>query len=574
MNRKSTVIVQNNLKKYFLYTRISNKWTYDKSLEQQEEVCIKTAEQNNIPKEQLIHKEDIESAFGECRRESFEIMMAELLIDSKKKLKDRKYWWIIFYKLDRISRNSEDFQRIESLLNEWYKFISCTETIENSPTGKLLFRMLSAFAIFESEKLSARMIISQIYSILKKDFESTWWRKPFGYHKPKKPNKEGKIEINVKFKNLIKDVYIYYNQIFHYKDAIERLTAIIKSKYRKELESFEWIKWGRFNFYLQKPSEYEKSIITSILDNYVDGAVKYDGCYCKSFKVKDEKIENIIHSIVQDKSSDSDIGFSGELWINQKFKLIMRVPEFEIVNPILYNEVAQKRKTFKQKMKKKNDFWLFDDILFFQKDNWTLIWTYVDPAVRKNKTYYNYRLRIAGGWTADSKSELKIEEVIKYSTQFTRLHNEDRKNKTEKLIWEEFFKTIKLVKESNTKDLVMLKNRYVWLIQQYEAALSESDDFWFATDVKTSIQHYIEEKEKIQNLIDDRKQDELKSLDVFMIMFSPEMFWLDREMKARIYKALCKKIIITADDKVIIEFMPRINELYDFNVQEIVWEIS
>lgn len=573
MNKKTKIEIQNNLKKYFIYTRISQKWEYDKSLEQQEEVCRKTAEQHKIPSNALVFKEDVESAFNQNARESFEVMMDELFKDATKKPKDRKYGWIVFYKLDRISRNSADFQRIEKLLNEWYKFISCTETIENTPTWKLLFRMLSAFAIYESEKLSGRMIISQIYSILNKDFEATGWKANFWYLK-KVENKVNKAFVDEKYRRLIVDTYIYYNQLAEANDPIERVTILIKEKHQSVLEKFEWSKWWRFVFWTPRPSEYEKSIIRKILDNYKDWAFKYDGCYCKKFQIKDERIESIVQAIAREKSDDSKVNFVWDIWMNQYFKFITRIKEYEIVNPILYQEVANKRRNNMQKKKTKELFWLFDTILYFQKENWTLVSASLDPGFRWDKTYYNYRTRESGGWTADSISEIKIENIIKYSQQMVKLHNEDRRNQTEKFIWDMFFNKIKKFETTNDKALQMLINKYTGLIQEYESAMEQSEDFAFSSDIKTTLEHYRSEQLKLNQELELRKNDYWKKLDIFMVMFSPDMMWLDRDMRARAYQGIFQRIVLTPNKEVLLEFQPWIREIYNFNVVENCWIIE
>jgi DNA invertase Pin-like site-specific DNA recombinase len=58
------------------------------------------------------------------------------------------------------------------LLDAGYEFISATETIENTPTGRLLFRMLSSFAVYESEKLSNRQSIAKIHNLILQKFDS------------------------------------------------------------------------------------------------------------------------------------------------------------------------------------------------------------------------------------------------------------------------------------------------------------------------------------------------------------------------------------------------------------------
>lgn len=90
---------------------------------------------------------------------------------SIKNIRNRKYGGIFFYKVDRLFRNFHDYNRIEKILDAGYDFISATETIENTPTGKLLFRMLASFAIYETEKLSNRESATHLQNIIKKEFK-------------------------------------------------------------------------------------------------------------------------------------------------------------------------------------------------------------------------------------------------------------------------------------------------------------------------------------------------------------------------------------------------------------------
>ena len=159
-------------KKYFLYTRVSDD---EYVIDDQKDVLLKIANDRKINIEDIIIIEEHESGKKGNERPKFTEMMTKLFQDidySKKKTEEKIYWWILFFKIDRLARNDKDFEKLLKLLDSWYQFISATETIENTPTGRLLFRLLAWFAVYESEKLSSRISLSRIRSLIKKEFES------------------------------------------------------------------------------------------------------------------------------------------------------------------------------------------------------------------------------------------------------------------------------------------------------------------------------------------------------------------------------------------------------------------
>lgn len=76
-----------------------------------------------------------------------------------KDIKDKKIDTVVFYKLDRISRNVSDFS---SLVNEFdnynVSFLSATESIENvTPSGRAMMFMISVFAQLERDTIAERI---------------------------------------------------------------------------------------------------------------------------------------------------------------------------------------------------------------------------------------------------------------------------------------------------------------------------------------------------------------------------------------------------------------------------------
>jgi len=57
--------------------------------------------------------------------------------------------------------------KLTNLLNAGYSFIS---VIENTPTGKMLFRILAFFAVYKNERLGNRMSYSYIFNLINKNY--------------------------------------------------------------------------------------------------------------------------------------------------------------------------------------------------------------------------------------------------------------------------------------------------------------------------------------------------------------------------------------------------------------------
>ena len=105
---------------FFIYTRVSKEWEYDMSIDDQKEYNIKKIEELWNP---YIIIEEKKSWSNKWKREKFDLMLKELMEDSNKDFKQRKYQGIYVFKLDRLARNSLDFKKAEDLLDKWYQII-------------------------------------------------------------------------------------------------------------------------------------------------------------------------------------------------------------------------------------------------------------------------------------------------------------------------------------------------------------------------------------------------------------------------------------------------------------------
>ncbi|MEI6673495.1 MAG: recombinase family protein [bacterium] len=117
---------------------------------------------------------------------------------------------MLFWKVDRLSRNYGDFGEIEKVFDWGYELISSTETMEATYTGRLLFRILSSFAIYESDKNSARQSLQRIGAFIRKKFKSIRTKKGiFGY----KAGKNKNPKINIEEAEVVKFIYKKYLEL-------------------------------------------------------------------------------------------------------------------------------------------------------------------------------------------------------------------------------------------------------------------------------------------------------------------------------------------------------------------------
>ncbi len=345
-------------KKFFIYVRISDK-DYENSIENQKDILIKLAKKDNIDLDNLIIVEEIKSWAKWKDREWFNKMINTLEKDKNKYkwcFENRKYWWIYFFKIDRLARNDESFQIIFDLLESGYTFKSATETIENTPTWRLLFRMLSSFAIFESEKLSNRERIEHIHNITLQNFKKLWWKTAIIWYKY---TDKGNIKIINEEKEIILKIYELFllhkesKKTITYQEIFEIIDAELNWKLKKLLlKKSKAPNGGNF--------------VESILKN--KKMIQYNWYIERWLKVDDELIKNYIDTIMEKNEHYFELLWSNKIWNTVKFSFFYQ--NLIIVNDILYNRVQNyiNENKYKNINKSKKTFnWLFEDILFFNR---------------------------------------------------------------------------------------------------------------------------------------------------------------------------------------------------------------
>ena len=155
------------------------------SLEQQKKACLEYALNHDIEIVRMFHDDGV-SAKTVNRKG-----LQDLLAYCQKNYKNIDS--VIVYKIDRLSRNVKDYATILMALEELkIKFISATETVDKTPSGKLIGTIMASFAQFDNDVRSERVSSC----MLEKIKQGIWcYKAPLGYLN--KRNEQNKAIITV-----------------------------------------------------------------------------------------------------------------------------------------------------------------------------------------------------------------------------------------------------------------------------------------------------------------------------------------------------------------------------------------
>jgi site-specific DNA recombinase len=160
----------------FIYLRVSTReqarsggGAEGYSIPAQRDACHARARQMGV----TIQGEYVDA--GESARSADRDQLQQLLKD----IKTRRPDYVLVHKIDRLARNREDDLAINLLLRKHgVKLISCTENIDDTPSGKLLYGLMAEIAQFYSANL-AEEVMKGLRR--KADEGGTPFRAPLGY---------------------------------------------------------------------------------------------------------------------------------------------------------------------------------------------------------------------------------------------------------------------------------------------------------------------------------------------------------------------------------------------------------
>ncbi len=168
---------ENNTKRAVIYCRVSTKEQAEEgnSLVTQEKVCREYAEKNGYSIAE-VYIEQGESAKTQDRTE-----LQRMLHYCASK--QHKVDAVIAYKIDRISRNTDDYSQIRILLKKFgVEIKSTSEYFENTPVGRFLENTMANIAQFDNDIRAERSVGGMKEAMREGRYV---WKAPIGYHNAK-----------------------------------------------------------------------------------------------------------------------------------------------------------------------------------------------------------------------------------------------------------------------------------------------------------------------------------------------------------------------------------------------------
>ena len=204
------------MESFLAYVRVSSYEQAERNLSIPSQVeQIKQYAINNWIKIKKVYQEE-HSAF-KWKRPVFHDMI--------KDLKKTSVWGLIVFKFDRISRNLDDFLKIDKIIRERnLEIVSVTEPMLNSYLGRYMVRDMQNRAILYSEELSFRIKLW-----LRKKLQSwgdIWWTPPYWFKRTK--NGFFVVDDSNNKGNIVRAVFEMYGT-WHY--WYKQIARILKSDY-------------------------------------------------------------------------------------------------------------------------------------------------------------------------------------------------------------------------------------------------------------------------------------------------------------------------------------------------------
>lgn len=535
-------------KKFFLYTRVSDT-KYADSILDQKKMLIERAKQAGIKEKNIEIIEEKKSGY-KAGREQFNKMITILNQDAdihKNYPENRIYWGILFWKVDRLARNYKEFGMLEDLLDVGYEFISSTEVIEASYTGRLLFRILAGFAIYESEKNSSRQAIKKMSMFFHNGIIGIGKISKFGYqvikHTASKKVKD--VIINEDQANVVRLIYTTY--LSEYKKW-KKGKGIYKA-IGKELQTKHLNEWLILDAYIKGTTKDIEDLISDIIEN--DGMINYSGLVRYKVDVKDGIVSKFSEELYWDSlwpKNSKNIVLTWTSKISGQVNFSFYDDKLNILPPITIEEVE-----FTKDKRVKTPYiwvWLFTGLVVWKSKDGKIMYASA-PRPHTSKHTYNYRVSING--KEAQISEIKLEKHI--------LESKALKD------WEKVFKNKKLLNSfvsdkletdhiSEKRRLNMYKIVYTYRMDVRENELSMLDptDIDYRTNKlkleseKQAFKKELEATEQAIDILNNKKLDIMQTIETLSQRWlkalkhnSPEA---ERRLRSIVYRICIDKITI------------------------------
>lgn len=187
-----------------IYYRVSteDQAQFGVSLDQQKKHCQAFADSNGIKIVRLFHDDGVSAKTTE--REGLQELIKFCT------LKNNNVDCVIVYKIDRLTRNVNDYTNILMLLNKLgIRLISTTEAIDSSPIGKFIGNVMAANAQLDNDIKSQRVSAC----MLEKIEQGNWcWKASIGYRNDRNEINKKVIILDNKRADFIKWIFDEYSK--------------------------------------------------------------------------------------------------------------------------------------------------------------------------------------------------------------------------------------------------------------------------------------------------------------------------------------------------------------------------
>lgn len=626
MEKKNGELKSQKKMTYFCYLRVSDDW-YKASIETQQAIIDKTfAKEKEEFEFQYIS--EVKSWYkGE--REKFNNIIKLLENDSELPVDKRQYKWVIVFKTDRLSRNDDDFAKVSKLLAKWYVFKSATETIENTPTWKMLLRILAAFAVYESERLSNRVTYAQIHNIVLGKFHKLWGNLPFWYKK--QLHAIWKVPEEVKIINKIYTLYLsiiqkgndqYLDQIkaflkgkntksivkaityciqkefndyltTYLKDYVKQKNKKIVEKRAEEIQNNQLTKLltdmvdpdeeievieadSKDNDYTETIQWYskEESLVYNILKNSGKSTVRYNGYMKRKIKIWDELVRSYVGYLIERPYEYEFLKIenpeNAHVWYSLDF--IVEDKNLKIVDSFLYELVEKKKQIdplFTIKTRSKNDQIIKQKKSLF----YDILWQ-KDNAWKLKRTTVSYAKGVHINYKTNKYdiSEKKLLDAIQKTWAFEAFWVQI---KTNKWIWKEIYDSMLTI---TNKRLQQYQARWVMLehiISELEFYRNSIDDWEEKENITTSLNAYFKDLRRNNKQKEQIQNESLLIYEAFEKIFAWSFHKLDKAHQKAWYAAIFEKIELLPNKKLVIHLKYYIAKLITWDpIRTFEWNLS